>query len=147
MLGLPGARGGPAGEYGWEGGPGARTGMHKVTEAAGGEVTALIFGVGPDCLAGGGGPEAVPVRIADLDGVSIEPYEPPVMFAGDDAITRAHALAVADRTLCVFLTWHPTTPAEDLAAAEDVLDTIRAVPVGEDHIRITFTLDTGWDTG
>ena len=69
-LGLPGARASAAGDYGWEGGPGASAGMHKVGES--GEVAVLVFAV--DCLAGER-PGAVPVRVAGLDGVSVEPYD------------------------------------------------------------------------
>jgi hypothetical protein len=145
---LPGTRASAGGEYGWEGEPGDRAGMHKVNESEGREVAALTFAVGPDCLTERAGQEALPIRLAGFDGVSIEPYEPPVTFgAGDDPVTRAHALAVGIRTLCVFLTWESTTTADELAAAEDVLDTLRAVPVGGSRIRITFTLDEGWDTG
>ena len=67
--------------------------------------------------------------------------------ADGDEITRAHALAVGDRTLCVFLTWHPTTTDDELEAAAQILESIRAEPIGIDRIRITFTLDEGWDVG
>jgi hypothetical protein len=148
LLTLPGTTASPAGEYGWEGGPnpGSGAGMHKVL--GGNHETALVFRVGPACLAGDG-QEAVPVRVAGFDGVSIEPYQPPVPFgsADGDEITRAHALEVGGRTLCVFLTWNPRTTDAELAAAEHVLDTLRAVPMGEDRVRITFMLDTGWDVG
>ena len=110
--------------------------------------TDLVFKVGPDCLSGAG--EApVPVYFAGLDGVSIDSYQPPVGFAGTsgDEITRAHAFAVGTRTLCVFLTWYESTTAAELAAAEAILDTIRAEPTGRSSIRVTFTLDEGWDIG
>lgn len=146
-LRLPGTRGSPAGEYGWEGGPGSRAGMHRVIGDR--EATALIFAVGADCLAVSEDQQARPVRIAGLDGVSVEPYEPAVLFIGPvgDEITRAHALAIGDRTLCVFLTWHQTTTDGELAAAAQILESLRAEPIGEDRIRITFTLEEGWDTG
>lgn len=151
---LPGTRYSPAGEYGWEGGPGPESwgaGMHKVIED-GQEVresTALLFKVGADCLAMREGQPSQPVRVGGFEGVSVEPYEPPVTFGGPDGdeITRAHALAVGDRTLCVFLTWHSDTTADELEAAAQALDTLRAVPIGNDRIRITFTLDEGWDIG
>lgn len=148
-LPLPRTVASPAGDYGWEGGPGSRAGMHKVNEREGRDVASLIFAVGPDCLSGGDGPETGTVRVAGFDSVSIEPFEPPVPFGGMDGgeITRAHALAVGDRTLCVFLTWPPTTTPDELAAAMAILDTIRAVPIGEDRVRIVFTLDEGWDIG
>ena len=147
-LKLPGNAASPAGEYGWEGGPGSRAGMHKVNEGEG-EVAELIFKVGPSCLPAGAEQAAVPIRVAGFDGVSVQPFEPPVTFgsADGDETTRAHALAVGDRTLCVFLTWHSTTTAAELTAAEAILDTIRAEPVGESSVRITFMLDEGWDIG
>ena len=147
-LPLPGTRSSPAGEYGWEGGPGSAAGMHRVIEGEGREATVLIFRVGDDCLAASEDRQ-VAVNVAGLDGVSVEPYEPPVPFGSSDGneITRAYALPVADRTLCVFLTWHATTTEGELEAAEGTLDTLRAVPVGEDRIRITFTLQEGWDIG
>ena len=151
-LSLPGSRGGRAGEYGWEGGPDERpwgAGLHRVIEHLGEyrEVTALFFAVGADCL-GATTEQQTPVRVAGFNGVFVERYEPPVRFidAGDET-TRAYALAVGDRTLCVFLTWHPTTTDDELAAAVRILDSLRAEPIGEDRIRIVFTLEDVWDTG
>jgi hypothetical protein len=147
---LPGTRASAAGEYGWQGGAGASAGMHKVIEGSNArEVAALIFEVGEDCLAAGQAQESTPVRIAGFDGVSVEPYDPPVPFGGPDGdeITRAHALAVSDRTLCVFVTWHATTTDDERDAALQVLETLRAEPIGDQEIRITFMLDEGWDTG
>ena len=63
-----------------------------------------------------------------------------------DEITRGHALSVGERTLCVFLTWHPSTTDGELATAAEILESIRAEPIGE-RVRITFTLPEGWDTG
>ena len=118
--------------------------MHKVTSI--GEIAVLTFAV--DCLAGER-PGATPVRVAGLDGVAVEPYMPPVGFGNpvDDAITRAYALAVGDRTLCVYLTWHAATTDAERAAAEAILDTIRAEQTPGGGLRVTFTLDEGWDTG
>ncbi len=47
----------------------------------------------------------------------------------------------------MFLTWHPSTTDAELAAAEAILDTIRAEQTPGGSIRITFTLDEGWDIG
>ncbi len=92
--------------------------------------------------------QTTPVRVAGLDGVFVEPYEPAVGFSQvGDEITRGYALAVGDRTLCVYLTWHPTTTQAELHSAMDILTTLRAQPIGRDGIRITFTLPDGWDTG
>lgn len=111
------------------------------------EATAMLFAVGADCLTASR-EQQTPVRVAGFNGVSVEPYEPPVQFGyvGDE-ITRAYALGVGDRTLCVYLTWHPTTTEEELDAVVRILDTLRAEPIGEDRIRIVFTLEDGWDTG
>jgi hypothetical protein len=150
-LRLPGTRASPAGVYGFEGAPGRRIGMHKVVGDNGvtREAAALIFAVGGDCIADGGDQEAKPVRIGGWDGVSIEPYEPPVTFIPPDGdeVTRAHALDLGDRTLCVFLTWHSTTTDAEVAALGQILETLRAEPIGENRIRVTFTLDDGWDVG
>ena len=118
--------------------------MHKVTSK--GEVAVLTFAV--DCIAGER-PGAIPVRVAGLEGVSVEPYLPPVGFGNplDDAVTRAYALAVDARTLCVFLTWHASATDAELAAAEAILDTIRAEQTPGGSIRVNFTLENGWDTG
>src|SRR5262245_37048087 len=146
-LALPGPRGGPPGEYGWEGGGwGHRGGMHHV--AAGREATAMLFEVGPQCLAPTDERPGTPVNVAGFDGVAVEPYLPPQTFNNvGDEITRAYRLAIADRTLCVFLTWHPTTTALERDAALRIVDTLRAQPIGADGVRITFTLADAWDTG
>jgi hypothetical protein len=148
-LSLPGIALAPAGEYGWEGrvgsqGAGSRAGMHRVN---GESETALTFQVGDDCL-GVIQQRQVPVRLAGFDGVVVEPHEPPVPFGRqDNAVTRAYKLLIGDRSLCVFLTWNAATTADDRESAERTLDTLRAEPVGTDRVRITFTLDEGWDTG
>ncbi len=121
LLTLPGARGGPPGEYGWTGSEGASGGMHRVVED--GEVTAMFFAVGPDCLESSADHHPVGVHVAGLEGVSVEPYLPAVVFNNvGDEITRAYALDVDGRTLCVFVTWHPTTSARDREAAFEILD-------------------------
>lgn len=152
-LRLPGTTASPAGEYGWEGGPGERPwggGMHQVIEDGNDarEATAMLFAVGAGCLTANQ-EQLAPVRVAGFGGVSVEPYEPPVAFGGPDGneITRAYALAVGGRTLCVYLTWHPATTADELDAAVKILDTLRAMPIGADRIRIVLTLEDGWDTG
>jgi hypothetical protein len=82
-----------------------------------------------------------------MEAVSIEPYQPAVTFVDrGDEITRAHAISVGEQTLCVFLTWHPSTTDNELATAAAILDTIRAEPIGE-RVRINLTLPQGWDTG
>ena len=77
----------------------------------------------------------------------IEPYLPPRGFAiTGDEITRAYALPVGAQTLCVFLTWHPSTSEQELATAAENVESIQAQPIGE-HVRLTFTLPSGWDAG
>lgn len=137
------------GEYGWEGAAGQQEGMHRVIgDGTDGHETSMVFAVGPDCLATSGKPQ-VPVRVAGFDGVAVEPYEPPVVFgtADGDEITRAYALAVGDRTLCIFVTWRPATPDDERDAALRIVDTLRAEPIGEDRIRIIFDPGDGWDSG
>jgi hypothetical protein len=146
-LPLPGPRGGPPGDYGWDGEPRSPIGgLHHV--GSNGEATALLFAVGPDCLKRSSDERAVQRRVAGFDAEIVEPFEPPVGFndVGDE-ITRAYALAVGDRTLCVYVTWHATTTNADREAALHVVDTIRAVPMYKDWVRVNFTLDGGWDTG
>jgi hypothetical protein len=146
-LPLPGPRGGPAGDYGWDGEPHSpKSGLHRV--GSNGEATALLFAVGPDCLKRSSDQRAVQRRVAGFDAEIVEPFKPPVAFNGvGDEITRAYALAVGDRTLCVYVTWHLTTTEADRDAALHVVDTIRAVPMYKDWVRVNFTLGRGWDTG
>ena len=63
------------------------------------------------------------------------------------ATTGAYALAIGDRTLCVYLTWDPDSPQDEVEAARQVVESIRGQPFGQDGIRINFTLPAGWDTG
>jgi hypothetical protein len=117
------------------------------TEAVPREAAAIFFAVGPRCLAASDDQNAVAVSIAGMDGVSVEPYQPPITFINTgDEITRGHGLSVGEQTLCVFLTWHPSTTDGELATATQILESIQAEPVGE-RVRITFTLPEGWDTG
>lgn len=154
-LGLPGARAGEAGEYGWTGKFGSFTGMHAVVGDSGSpggfRQTQLTFAVEDDCFAYGSELEPVAVTVAGLDGAYVEPYEDPgVMFMPPPrgaATTGAYALAIGDRILCVYLTWDADTTQDELEASRQVLETLRAQHFGSDGIRITFTLPAGWDTG
>ena len=151
-LGLPGmSPNEPAGEYGWETGQ-APSGMHRVIEVEEPprESTAMLFASGPECLGDAWDDrDARDVRVAGFDGVVVEPYEPVKTFnpPKGDEVTRAYALAVQDRTLCVFVTWHSSTTEDELREAVEILDTIRAEPIGSNGVRMTFTLPAGWDTG
>jgi hypothetical protein len=152
---LPGTTYSPAGVYRWEGGIGARVQMHRFDGPPDDDrESALVFEVGSeryetDCLARREGQSARPVRVAGWDGVVIEPYDPPVVFGAPKGgeVTRAHALAVEDRMLCVFVTWDGLPTDEELEAAARVLDSLRVEPLSASWIRVTFTLDEGWDTG
>ena len=152
-LDLPGARASPAGEYGWTGGLGSRGGMHNVGQSTGLEdgQTQLTFAVEDDCFAYGTDVEPVPVTVAGLEGLYVEPYgDPGVMFMPPPrggATTGAYALAIGDRTLCVYLTWDPDSPQDEVEAARQVVESLRGEPHGPDGIRINFTLPEGWDTG
>lgn len=142
----------PAGEYGWEGRAGEPIeGMHLVLGegAESREVTSILFATGPDCLVRQDAGPGTPARVAGMSATVIDAYTPTVAFGGPEPgdVTRAHALAVADRTLCVYVTWNLTTTEEEIRSALDVLETIRAQPIGADGVRITFTLPAGWDTG
>ena len=92
------------------------------------------------------------MTVAGLDGLYVVPYQDPdVLFfhrgnRGAET-TGAYALAIDDRTLCVYLTWDPDTPPEELRAARQVVESIRAQPFGQEGVRINFTLPQGWDTG
>ena len=150
-LRLPGTTASPAGDYGWQGGPSGPRGMHKVIGAGQNsrEATEFLFSVGGHCLGLLEEEGSQPVRVAGFDGVVVEPFEPPVTFgsAKGNETTRAYRLLVGDRTLCLFLTWHPDTTDEEREALERILETIRAEPIGIDSVRMNFTLDEGWDTG
>lgn len=154
---LPGTSASPAGVYGWDGQPGEGAGMHWFPQEGldSREAIAMRWSVGPDCLSVAPGAVAsqehgpVPVRLAGHDGIAIEPYLPPVGFSSglEDATTRAYELAVGDRTLCLWLTWHETTTDEELDEADRILDHLRVEPLGDGRIRVMFTLGPGWDTG
>jgi hypothetical protein len=150
-LGLPPmGPGAPAKDYGWTGFLGERAGLHYVP-AEGGQ-TQLVFVVADDCFAYGTDTEPLPATIAGFDGFYVEPYEDPdVLFSSrgtrTDQVTGAYALAIGDRTLCVYLSWDPDTTQDDLERARQVVEDIRAEPFGDSGIRINFTLPAGWDTG
>ncbi len=150
---MPGARGSPAGVYGTTVAPGSIRGMHSVVlngTPNDFRQTQLMFAAKDDCFAGGEGPEPVPVTIAGLDGLYVEPYEDPsVLFIqprGGET-TGAYALPIDGRTLCVYLTWDPATTQEELEAARQVVESMRGRAVGPNSIQINFTLADGWDTG
>jgi hypothetical protein len=147
-LDLPSTRGGPPGDYGWQGRVGDRpTGMHWVVGNH--EASAMTFAVGPGCLAADQQQKAVTATVAGFNGVVVEDYQPPVTFgsADGDEMTTAYELGIGDRTLCAFVTRNPTTTPTEHAAALHVLDSIRAQLVGTDGLRITFKLEGVWDTG
>jgi hypothetical protein len=152
-LNMPGTRSSPAGEYGWTGELGSRTGMHMVVEMAGGgyQQTQMVFAIEDDCFAGGEGPEPIAVTVAGLDGRYVEPYDGPgVLFMPEresGQITGGYALPIDDRTLCVYLTWDSTSTPEELDAARQVVESIRGQAFGANGIRIVFTLPEGWDIG
>jgi hypothetical protein len=149
-LDMPGARSSPAGEYGWTGVPGSRTGMHNVDGVDVYRMTQMVFAVENDCFASGEGPEPVSVTVAGLDGWYVEPYDGPgVLFMPereDGQTTEAYALPIDGRTLCVYLTWDASTTPDELDAARQVVESIRGQAYGS-GIRIVFTLPRGWDTG
>jgi hypothetical protein len=142
---LPGPRGGPPREYGWQGESGDTGGMHRVV--GGQEAVAIFFRVGSDCL-DAPREQQRPVQVAGFDGVVVEPYMPPMQFSQiGDEITRAYALSVGGRILCLYITWHPTTSDAERQKAEQIVDGLRAQRISEDVIRINITLVDGWDTG
>ncbi len=149
---MPGSRSNPAGVYGWTGALGSSTGMHNVVglDDGGGRMTQMVFAVEDDCFASGDGPEPVPVTVGGLDGTYVEPYDGPgVLFMPEreeGQTTGAYALAIDGRTLCVYLTWDPSTTADELDAARQVVESIRGEALGS-GLRIIFTLPQGWDTG
>jgi hypothetical protein len=150
---MPGTRSSPAGEYGWDGALNSYTGMHNVVEMAGGgyHQTQMIFAVANDCFASGKGPDPVSTTVAGLDGQYVEPYDGArVLFMPEresGQTTRAYALPIGDRTLCVYLTWDPTTTPDELDAARRVVESIRGEAFGPSGLRIIFTLAEGWDVG
>lgn len=119
--------------------------MHWVTDN--GEVAAMQFARRDSCFRGSGA-VLVPVTVAGYEGAYLEPHEPPVVFnrVGDE-VTRAYELNIGSGTLCIYVTWHPTTTADELDAALGILDTLRAEYREDGSIRINFTLADRWDTG
>jgi hypothetical protein len=155
-LDMPGASreggGFVAGEFGWTGALGSSTGMHSVVLEGDSAFrqTQMIFAIEGDCFADGSGPAPVPMTVAGLDGSYVEPYQDPgVLFMSPRGgeTTGAYALPIDGRTLCVYLTWDPSTTPAELEAARQVIESIRGQAYGENGIRIVFTLPEGWDTG
>ena len=156
-LAMPGARRSPAGEYGWDGRLGSptetRAGMHNVVVMPDGgyRQTQMVFAVENDCFASGEGPTPRPTTVAGLDGWYVEPYDGPgvrfILERQRGQTTGGYALPIGDRTLCVYLTWDKTTTTDELAAAREVVESIRGQALGASGIRIVFTLPEGWDIG
>jgi hypothetical protein len=154
---MPGTRSSPAGLYGTvvtrpASERGASRGMHNVVEMGTDfRQTQLTFSAKDDCFVGAEGPEPVRMTVAGIDGLYVEPYDDPsvqFVFSPDHVTTTAaYALPVGDQTLCVYLSWDADTTAEELDAARQVVESIRAQATGEDRIWINFTLPSGWDTG
>jgi hypothetical protein len=149
-LRLPGTFASPAGDYGFDSSLRPSAGMHKFTRDASREVADLTFSV--LCDAREWDEPTQQVNVAGFDAVYAEPYEPPVTFTGPDGdeTTRAYALSVGDRTLCVYLTWHETTTDAERDALLQIVETIRAEHIKngrQDFVRAIFTLDEGWDVG
>jgi len=146
-LGLPGmAPGAPGGAYGWTGSLGSGGGLHRVR---GDRITSLFFAVENDCFSGAGA-EPTAIRVAGLDGLYVEPYDSRDVVFGPMAgakTTRAYALPIGDRTLCVYATWNAATTQDDVQALNEVVESIRGMPFGDNGIRINFILGGGWDTG
>lgn len=153
-LSMPGSRATePAGEFGWVGAPGSFTGMHSVVLVGDGTFrqTQIVFAVNDDCFGSPMGSTPTTVTVAGFDALYVEPYAAPdgriVMFNEQGSeTTAAYALAIGDRTLCVYLSWDPTTTPAELAAARAVIESIRAETAGA-GIRMVFTTEGGWDTG
>ena len=134
-------------DYGWTGTPGSSADMHNVD--LGTEIVFAVEGEPGDCFARGEGPEPIPTTLASFDGLYVEPYgdDPVARFEPRGEVTTgAYALAIGDRTLCVYLSWGTSTSSPERAAALEVIAKLRAQPFGEDGVRIVFTtLD--WDNG
>lgn len=133
-------------DYGFSGQPGISSGMHNVDLDA-----EIVFAVEADqdgCFARGEGPAPLPTTVAGFSAVVVEPYggdARALFIPGGDETTRAYALDVEGRTLCIYLSWGPETSSDELEAARAVLDTIRAQP-NRAGVRIVFTT-LGWDNG
>jgi hypothetical protein len=147
-LDLPGFgdTGQPADDFGWTGQKGSSDWIHHV-----GRSQQIIFAVQDDCFGAANGEEPVSRSVAGFDGLYLEPYDvaslPHEIGRGsvEVATAGAYSLAVADRTLCVYLIWDvEKTTAEELSVGRDVVESIRAEPHGADGIRIVFT-SAGWD--
>jgi hypothetical protein len=156
VLDMPGSRSSPAGEYGWTGGSGSWSGMHKVVMGDDGyRMIQIVFATKENCFADGVGSEPVAVTVAGRDGSYVEPFDGPnVLFMPEreaGQTTGAYALPIDDGTLCVYLTWDASTTPDELDAARQVVESIRGQSIrGATYgtvTRIVFTLPEGWDTG
>jgi hypothetical protein len=126
--------------------------LHSVVEADGGyRQTQIVFSIQADCFTGEGTP--LRSRVVGANGVNqyAEPYDAPdVLFMPEreeGQITGAYELRIEGRTLCVYLTWDASTTEEELAAARQVVESIRGEAHGSDGLRIVFSLPEGWDVG
>ena len=134
-------------DYGWTGASGSSADMHNVDLGA--EMVFAVENDHSDCFARGDGPEPVRTTVAGFEGLYVEPYDhdPRARFEpGDPVTTGAYALAIGDRTLCVYLSWSPNASPGEREEARAVLDSLRAQPYGVDGVRIVFTT-LGWDNG
>jgi hypothetical protein len=136
-------------DYGWTGTLGSVAHMRSVAKDGDRQIQ-IHFYVAHDCF-GEEGPEPVPITVAGFHGSYVEPISagiPSTWFwfrewSDGDETTGAYALAIGDRTLCVYLSWDPATTWAELEAARAVIESIRAQPVPGTGIRIVFT-SLGW---
>jgi hypothetical protein len=137
---FPELRGAQPGTYGWASSlPGVGTRRMQLFEGDR-EVVMVVFSLGPPCLGNSTANAGVPVQIAGYDAIAID-------RRGGDRRIRQYAISIADRLLCVDLYSRTTTTEDELNSALAVLDTIRAQPIGEQGIRITFDLAEPWGHG
>ena len=147
------------GEYGWTLARESRGGMLNVVgDGDDFRQTQIVFSVGSiynDCFPGirGAQPDSMMLWHGDTwyDAWYVEPFEAEsprdVMFLprGGET-TRAYAIPIEDRMLCVYLSWDPTSTPDEIDAAHSVISSIRALPF-RSGVRIVFTTEGGWDTG
>ena len=139
--------GDPADDFGWDGFPGNSTWMHYVGNETS---TQIIFAVLGNCFGGDPTAEPASMTIAGFDALYAEPFDPTYLAHGigrmgnDDEKADAYALDVSARTLCIYVVWEGKGVPAHLAAAREIVESIRAEPIGRDGIRIVFT-SAGWD--
>ena len=121
-LGLPGSRAAGSGEYGWtahwDPSPGCTASrgascLESSDRPSSSSRSQMTASLRTDA-------EPVPVTVAGLDGLYVEPYEDPgchcsCIVTERETTTGAYALAIGDRTLCVYLTWDPDSDARRVA--------------------------------